>query len=241
MGIKTISVRRWWEDRTAKIAIRWESDSGFRHSFSLLVTAMTLVLVGICLLVTIVVVHQAVPQWFEMAPGGVNPGGGSNGGEATFPVVPLTPQATAPNIAPIAVATSNQGPLVQLTPSPLPFPTSVATNVPSCPTLTNSPVLGGRNVLDGTLPAPLQGGCPAQIVIYAASLPNAPVTITLTFGKLDPISCTLTLAGTTDDAGNAAISFTVPGRHCYQGDIVTSGTISVGGDNSVNASFSAQA
>ncbi len=240
-------LRRWWEDRTAGLAWRWEVDSGFRHSASLLVTALTLSLVVLCLFVTLVVAHGIVPQWFGLAPGGANPGMGQ-GNIATFPVAPLHPLPTNPAMAPVAVATSALGSPEQPTPtattaSPTPAVTATPTGggTPSCPALTQAPTLGGRSVQDGMVPAPLQGGCPAQLIIHAATHPNSVVAVTLTFGNLDPIGCTLTLSGTTDGAGDAALSFTVPGNHCFYGTIITSGTITVGGDNSANVNFAAQA
>lgn len=246
--MRTMSLRRWWEDRVASLAWRWEADAAFRRSFSLLVTAVTLALVGLCLLTAAIVAHQVAPQWFGGAPGGANPGA-SHGGEATFPVAPLLPMPTVPNIAPVVVATSLVGPLAQPTPTPASSPSATAVvtetptmaSAPTCLPLTGQPTLGGRTVQDGTLPTPLQGGCPAQLIIHAVTHPSAPVAVALTFGNLDPIGCTVIFTGTTDGAGNAALPFTVPGSRCFHGTVLTSGTITVGGDPSANATFAAQA
>ncbi|MBA3823385.1 MAG: hypothetical protein H0X24_05675 [Ktedonobacterales bacterium] len=246
--MKTVSLRQWWEDRVADISMRWEVDIGFRRSFSLLVTAITLTLVGMCLIATVLVAHQVAPQWFGGAPGGANPGA-AHGGDATFPVAPLRPMPTAADLAPVAVATSPLGPLTQPTPTPAssPLPTATATatpftvNTPTCAPLTQPPILGGRTVQDGTAPTPLQGGCPAQLIIHASTHPDAPIAVVLTFGHLDPIGCTITFTGTTDGVGNAALAFTVPGNQCFHGTILTSGTITVGSDNSANTTFAADA
>jgi hypothetical protein len=234
------SLRRWWDERSAPWAERWEFDASFRHSVSFLLAALTLALMGLCIFLGWSIAHTAMPQWFAHAPIQVSDGDQQN---VNYPLAAITPMPAQNEPAPMAVATSalpgptpSPSPTPKVSPTPT-FPTPVP---PVCPSLGGTPPLTGRQVQDGTNPTPLVGGCPANLVIVAASRPNAPITVTLTFGTADPIACTLTLTGTTDAQGNATLPLRVPGTHCFRGNILTTGTVTVGGDTSANANFSAQ-
>jgi hypothetical protein len=253
---ETAPLRRWWAARTAGLAKRWAADRGWCAALSLLLTALTLLFSGGCLVLGLTMAHTIAPQWF--APD-ERIASNSTSQSANYPIAPLAPGPAAPDPAPIPVATSALGmptaslsptPMPGATPTPLPFgqPTATpptdatATPIPTaaCPDLAGLPTLSGRSVQDGVIPAPLIGGCPALLVIAASSQANAPIVGTLTFGTLDPAGCTVALSGTTDAGGNATLRFTVPGTDCFRGSIITSGQLVVGDDSSANTSFQAE-
>src|SRR5579875_1090196 len=209
--------RRWlarWRDG---IFAQWAEDRVFRAAFSLLLAGIMLAGVGSCALFASVLGHAWFPQWFHNS-GVVRVGVGPS--NANYPISALHPAPAPPDGTPIPVATSPFGaplqlptpsPTPALTPSPsptqtagdIPTPTPAPTQAdPTCPPLGGSPPLSGRTVQDGTNPTPLQGGCPAQLVIVAPAQVHAPVTGTLTFGTRNPLGCTVALSGTTDASGS---------------------------------------
>jgi hypothetical protein len=236
----------WWRDRRAAWGDRWATDRAWRYAISLLGAAVLLAGIGMCGLVGMSLGPRYAPGLFPQDRVII-----TNGvGQATdIPVMEAKAQPTAANLTPLPVATLAFGaPTAVVTPSPtptrMPTPTPgaspTATSIPVvCPSTQGQPTLTGRTVQDGTLPAPLAGGCPAILVISAPAQPNATIAGTLTFGTLNPLGCTVTLTGTTDATGGAQLGFTVPGTECFRGSITTNGQLTVGGDSTGNASFPA--
>ena len=238
----TAPLRRFWRDRADRWAERWEADAGFRRSTSLLLTAITLALMGMCMLISMSIAHSAMPQWFGRYHVDVAEGHGQS---INYPLATLPPIGPQQDPLPLAVATSNIDAPTAPTPTPTVTPTPIVVALTPTPALT-CPVIAGLTVLklqggaiqDGTNPAPLIAGCAAQLMI-AANQPNAPIAVALTFGTSNQATCTVQINSRTDGVGNATLAFMVPGGSCFHGDITTTGFVTVGGNSAANANFAA--
>jgi hypothetical protein len=135
---------------------------------------------------------------------------------------------TFPDQTPTPVSTGTPFPIIETPPANgLPTPSS-------CPSVTGIPVLNGYHVRMGSLPLPLVAGCPAIIYIEASNKPNSQVRFELVFGITYQSQCTVTRTSlSTDENGKVSISFIVPGKACFQGVIMATGTILIGSDTSV--------
>lgn len=235
-----------WRERRAAWADRWATDRAWRYAISFLGSACMLAGIGICGLVGMAMGPHFAPGLFPQDQVITSNGVGQG---TDIPVMAARAQPSTGNLTPLPVATlafgeptplASPSPTPSTTPSPTPDaqPTDTPT-VLACPSTQGQSTLTGRTVQDGTLPAPLAGGCPAILVISAPVQTNAIVSVSLTFGTVNPIGCTVTLTGTTDGAGNARLGFTVPGTDCFRGSITTNGQITVGGDSTGNANFPA--
>lgn len=231
--------QHFWQIRVMRWRARWAEEAGFRYSLSLFIAALALLVVGIGMLIGLSVAEKVSPRHFAVQ---LDSGNGQNGHYPIARPSPIPAQADPP---PIAVATSPlEAPTEVASPTPTPSPTLTVTATPTfaglaCPALGSIPPLSGSPIADGVDPTPLSAGCPAQLLIAAGASPHAPIDVALTFGTTNLATCTVPLAGKTDGAGNATLTFTVPAATCFQGNIFTSGHVTVGGDSSATARFPA--
>lgn len=225
-----------------RLADRWELDPAFRQQVSVWLGGGFLLSLVACLIVGLLVAGLITGT--AAAATGDTLLGGQSGGETINPRFPIqTPgalSADAPPLAATVLPTTTVPPPGQATAIPTPVASATATSIPSgCAAPGAPPALAGGAIADGTNPAPMVAGCAATLLIAAPRHPNAPVSVTLTFGAIGQPGCSVTITnGATDDRGNAAIAFTVPSS-CFRGTILTAGDITVGSDSSANANLPA--
>jgi hypothetical protein len=229
----------------ARLTEHWGPGLRFHRRLSVIITFGMLTMALGCLGVGVFTAGLIAPSFFihlQVAAGDGNAGDHASLAypvSTTAPIAIKTPQGQ--RIAAIAV-TATATPSPTATPNATAIPTPAPTNTPvPCPAITTGqPTLQGRTVRDGTVPTPMIAGCPAILYISAPTLPNAPIVISLYFGRSYTTPCTINLTDNqTDSAGTAQITFTVPAGTCILGRIMTTGVISVGGDSSANASLPA--
>lgn len=222
---------------------RWQSDPSFRRKAQLLLAGGVVASVGVGLMTTLVAWNIVLALIFGRSHTGFVVDANGNGANQTFPIVPISPIAQGSQPPPYAVAHSSAA---QPTPTVLASPTVTGIGAPTptilpCPPTSPSPALSGAGVRDGTGPAPMIANCPAVLYLAAPRQTYAPVSVTLSFGRLTQANCTITInTYSTDGQGNVAIPFTVPDSSCIRGTIMTNGTITVGNDSSANVNLPAE-
>ncbi len=229
----------------ARLTERWGLGFRFHRRLSVIVTSAMLTMALGCLGLGIFTASLIIPTYFvhlQVAASGENAGDHPS---VAYPVATTAPVAikTPPGqrIAEVAVTVTpspSATPIASATATPTPDP--ISTPVPCPPITAGQPSLTGKTVRDGTLPAPMIAGCPATLFISAPTLPDAPIAVSLYFGRSFAPPCVVYLtADQTDSAGMAQITFTVPANTCVLGRIMTTGVITVGDDSSANASLPA--
>jgi hypothetical protein len=224
-----------------QFAERWERDRHFRHYMHAALTILTIALVILLISSGYLAAQHIAPWLFTDAASSSSATAASNNAHSSvgFPILPVAPHdRLEPTTYPVPYTHAMKPTPRAPTPTPTPtFPVAP----PGCPSLAGTPAYSSNSpIQDATLPNPMHAGCPAMIHINAPTHPNGKITISLTFGVLSQLACSINnSSGQTDAQGKAAIVIIVPPSSCFHGTTITSGLITVDGDASANANLAA--
>jgi hypothetical protein len=227
-------------NRLETIAERFEFDINFRRRMHIVLTIFMLALVVLLIASGFLLANLIAPWLFEdkaSISGTAQAGGAPASLQEQFPINTMAPHDKyVASVTPLP-AVNAPTPTPILTPTPIGTPGSM---VPGCPPLNGTPQYYGGAVLVATIPAPMKAGCPALLLINAPDHPTVSVKLSLTFGVMNQLACSVTnFSSHTDAAGQVAILIIVPPPTCFTGNMLTSGIITVGSDITANANLPA--